>query len=103
MLRLWNLRRGEPAAALLPGRLMRWMIFAFNLAAVAVAPIFLVGPAKSANHFEGIYRGWRLNQADANGQPCGIDVRIDAGQPFAPGLETGGRWASLWVGCEVQG
>lgn len=82
---------------------MRLIFHLMNLAALASIPLVVLGHEESTSHAGAIYRGWRANLAHNHEQLCGFDLRVDAGQPFVPGLETAGRWASVWVGNEPSG
>lgn len=81
-------------------------MWAMNVAAAAWIAFSLIGPVEgrlSAGHAEAAYRGWRIAQARCSQRWTGVDPRIDAGQPFALGLEINGPIASLGVGSRAGG
>jgi hypothetical protein len=82
---------------------MRLLLIGLGLSAALALPTLLTEPEKTTGHAENIYRGWRMNRLLARGQHCGVDLLVDAGQPFAPGLETAGRWAAWTVGSDAAG
>ncbi|MBX7103082.1 MAG: hypothetical protein K1X57_03325 [Gemmataceae bacterium] len=57
----------------------------------------------SDGHAEAAYRGWRATRAAAADRWCGVDLRVDAGQPFVVGLAMSGPWARFWCGSDQNG